>query len=112
MPRSVFPPSISDTATSVQEALGKEVSRVTLIQALLRKFEEWYTRFKDGRGEAITGRWEELSQIRGKAVEVDFMGEMVQGRVLEIDADGALLVQEAGGTVKRIVAGDVQVRGR
>jgi BirA family biotin operon repressor/biotin-[acetyl-CoA-carboxylase] ligase len=111
MPRSAFPPSIRDTATSLQDALGTQVSRVPLIQALLRKFEVWYTRFKEGRGEAIKRRWEELSQIRGKKVSVDFMGEMVQGQALEIDADGALLVQEAGGKVKRIVAGDVHVRG-
>jgi BirA family biotin operon repressor/biotin-[acetyl-CoA-carboxylase] ligase len=111
MPRSAFPPSIKDTATSLQEVLGKEVSRVSLIQALLQKFELWYTRFKEGRGEEIKRRWEELSQIRGKHVSVAFMGEMVQGMALEIDADGALLIQEAGGEVKRIVAGDVHVRG-
>jgi BirA family biotin operon repressor/biotin-[acetyl-CoA-carboxylase] ligase len=111
MPRSAFPPSIRDTATSLQEALGKQVSRVTLIQALFRRFELWYKRFKEDRGEEIRRRWEELSQIRGKEVSVDFMGEMVQGMALEIDADGALLVQEAGGAVKRIVAGDVHVRG-
>jgi len=111
MPRSAFPPSIRDTATSLQEASGKQVSLVPLIQALLRKFELWYTRFKKGRGEAIKRRWEELSQIRGKKVSVDFMGETVKGQALEIDADGALLVQEAGGKVKRIVAGDVHVRG-
>jgi BirA family biotin operon repressor/biotin-[acetyl-CoA-carboxylase] ligase len=111
MPRSAFPPSIRDTATSLQEALGKQVSRVTLIQALFRRFELWYKRFKEDRGEEIRRRWEELSQIRGKEVAMAFMGEMVQGMALEIDADGALLVQEAGGAVKRIVAGDVHVRG-
>jgi BirA family biotin operon repressor/biotin-[acetyl-CoA-carboxylase] ligase len=111
MPRSAFPPSIRDTATSLQEVLGKQVLRVPLIKSLLRKFELWYTRFKEGRGEEIKRRWEELSQIRGKEVSVDFMGETVQGTALEIDADGALLVQEAGGEVKRIVAGDVHVRG-
>jgi BirA family biotin operon repressor/biotin-[acetyl-CoA-carboxylase] ligase len=111
MRSSAFPPSIRDTATSLREALGRQVSRVLLIQVLLRKFEQWYTRFKEGRGEAIKGRWEELARIRGKEVTIDFMGETVQGHALEIDADGALLVQEAGGEVKRIVAGDVHVRG-
>ena len=111
MSGSALPSSLRDTATSLQETLGKEVSRVPLIQALLRKFELWYTRFKEGRGEEIKKRWEELSQIRGKEVSVDFMGETVKGTALEIDGDGALLVQEAGGEVKRIVAGDVHVRG-
>jgi BirA family biotin operon repressor/biotin-[acetyl-CoA-carboxylase] ligase len=111
MPRSSFPPVIRDTATSLREALGREISRIALIQALLRKFELWYKRLGQGRGEETRRRWEEISQIRGKEVEVDFMGETVRGKALEIDADGALLVQEAGGEVKRIVAGDVHVRG-
>jgi BirA family biotin operon repressor/biotin-[acetyl-CoA-carboxylase] ligase len=111
MPRSSLPPAIRDTATSLREALGRKISRIVLIQALLRHFELWYKRFGEGRGEEIKRRWEELSRIRGKEVSVDFMGEMVQGMALEIDADGALLVKEAGGEVKRIVAGDVQLRG-
>ena len=111
MPRSSFPASIRDTATSLRETLGGETSRIALIQALLRNFELWYKRFGEGGGKEVRRRWEEISQIRGKEVEVDFMGEVVRGKALEIDADGALLVQEAGGEVKRIVAGDVHVRG-
>lgn len=111
MSGSTFPPSIKHTATSLREALGKQVSRIRLIQALLKQFELWYTRFKEGRGGAITKRWEELAKIRGKHVSVDFMGETVRGTALEIDADGALVVQEPGGEVKRIMAGDVHVRG-
>jgi BirA family biotin operon repressor/biotin-[acetyl-CoA-carboxylase] ligase len=111
MPRSSFPPAIRDTATSLREALGRETSRIALIQALLRKFELWYKRFGEGEADAVRGRWEELSQIRGKEVEIAFMGETVRGKALEIDADGVLLVQEAGGEVRRIVAGDVQFRG-
>jgi len=111
MTRSSFPPSIKDTAASLQEALGREISRIALIQAILRHLEQWYTRLVQGRGEEIRGRWEELSQIRGKEVEIAFMGEIVKGKAQEIDADGALLVQEAGGEVKRIVAGDVHIRG-
>ncbi len=111
MPHSSFPPSIRDTATSLREAPDTEISRIALIQALLRKFELWYQRLGQGWGDAVKGRWEEISQIRGKEVEIVFMGETVKGQALEIDADGALLVQEPGGEVKRIVAGDVHVRG-
>jgi BirA family biotin operon repressor/biotin-[acetyl-CoA-carboxylase] ligase len=111
MPCSSLPPSIRDTATSLLEALGREISRIALIQALLRNFELWYKRFGEGRGEEIRRRWEKISQIRGKEVEVVFMGERVRGEALEIDEDGALLVQEIGGEVRRIVAGDVHVRG-
>jgi len=111
MTRTSFPPSIKDTATSLQEVLGREISRLPLIQAILRHLEQWYTILVQGRGGEIRRRWKELSQIKGKGVAVTFMGAVIKGTALDIDDDGALLVQEAGGGVKRIVAGDVHVRG-
>jgi len=111
MTRTSFPPSIQDTATSLQEALGREISRLPLIRAILRNLEQWYTVLVQGRGREIRRRWKELSHIGGKGIAVTFMGTVVEGTALDIDDDGALLVQVGGGGVKRIVAGDVLVRG-
>jgi BirA family biotin operon repressor/biotin-[acetyl-CoA-carboxylase] ligase len=111
MIRSAFPPSIRDTATSLQEALGREVSRTSLTQAILRHLEQWYTRLGQGSGEEIRRRWKELSLVRGQEIEVTFMGEAVRGTAMEIDEDGALLVQTNNGTIRRVVAGDVTIRG-
>ena len=58
----------------------------------------------------IRRRWKELSQIEGKEVAVNFMGAVIKGTALDIDDDGVLLVQEVGGGLKRVVAGDVHVR--
>ncbi|MBN1253731.1 MAG: biotin--[acetyl-CoA-carboxylase] ligase [Deltaproteobacteria bacterium] len=111
MTHTSFPLSIRDTATSLQEVLGREVSRITLIQAILRHLEQWYKKLLQGRIDEIKRRWGELSLIRGKKVTIAFMGTMVKGTALDIDDDGALLLQEGEGTVKRIVAGDVHVKG-
>jgi BirA family biotin operon repressor/biotin-[acetyl-CoA-carboxylase] ligase len=112
MARAVFPPSIKDTATSLQEALGREISRIALTQAILRRLEQWYKRLGQGRGEEIRRRWKELALIKGKAIEVTSLGEVVRGTALDIDEDGALLVQTDNTTIKRVVAGDVTLRGR
>ncbi|MBW2039401.1 MAG: biotin--[acetyl-CoA-carboxylase] ligase [Deltaproteobacteria bacterium] len=111
MPRNFFPLPLKDRATSLREELGREISRAVLIQALLRKMEVWYRRLSENKGGELRQRWEDLSQVKGREVEVSFMGEMIKGKALGIDEDGALLVQEAGGRVKRIVAGDVRVAG-
>jgi len=42
---------------------------------------------------------------------VSFMGTVLKGTALDIDDDGVLLVQEGGGGLKRVVAGDVHIRG-
>jgi BirA family biotin operon repressor/biotin-[acetyl-CoA-carboxylase] ligase len=112
MNRPSFPPSIKDSATSLREALGREISRIALIQSLLRHMEEWYKRLQHERGGEITGRWKELSLIKGQAIQVTSLGEVVRGKALDIDEDGALLVQTDHTTIKRVVAGDVILRGR
>jgi BirA family transcriptional regulator, biotin operon repressor / biotin---[acetyl-CoA-carboxylase] ligase len=112
MPRRSFPPSIKDTATSLQEALGRKTSRTVLIQAILRHMELWYKRIGQGRGKEITRRWKELAMIEGQEVEVTSLGEVVRGRALDIDEDGALLVQTDNTTIKKVVAGDVTLKGR
>lgn len=112
MTRLSFPPSIKDTATSLQEALGREISRIALIQAILRHMEQWYERLRQGRGAEITRRWKELSLVKGQQIEVTSLGEVVRGTALDIDEDGALLVQTDNTTIKKVVAGDVTLKGR
>jgi BirA family biotin operon repressor/biotin-[acetyl-CoA-carboxylase] ligase len=112
MTRALFPPSIKDTATSLQEALGREISRIALIQSILRHLEQWYKRLGQGRGEEITRRWKELSLVEGQQIEVTSLGEVVRGTALDIDEDGALLVQTDTNRIKRVVAGDVTLKGR
>jgi BirA family biotin operon repressor/biotin-[acetyl-CoA-carboxylase] ligase len=112
MGRALFPTSITDTATSLREVLGRKISRPALIQAVLRKLEQWYKRLRQGRGEEIRRRWKELALIEGQEVEVASLEEVVRGKALDIDDDGALLVQTTCNTIKRVVAGDVTLRGR
>jgi BirA family biotin operon repressor/biotin-[acetyl-CoA-carboxylase] ligase len=106
-----LPSSIENTAISLKMELGKEISRVTLIQKLLYKMEVWYKMFEENKEEKLRKRWEKLSQVKGRKVEVSFMGKVIRGEALGIDEDGALLVQGVNEGVKRIVAGDIRVGG-
>ncbi len=112
MTRTLFPPSIKNTATSLQEVLGREIPRIALIQAILRHLEQWYKRLGQGRGEEIRRRWKELALVEGQEIEVTSLGEVVRGTALDIDEDGALLIQTDNTTIKRVVAGDVTLKGR
>ena len=50
-----FPPEISDTATSLKLSLGHELKRAPLIGAVLKSFEQYYSRFME-YGD-MTGLW-------------------------------------------------------
>ena len=83
------------------------VSRVTVVQNLLARLEFWYKILQSPEPGRITDGWTKLSVNVGRAVTVRTAEGLISGRALGVDQDGSLLI-ETGGTVKRIVAGDVE----
>ncbi len=88
-------------AISIAEALGRKVERLPLLKSLLRYFE---TLLKEK--ERIIGDWKALNTTIGKKVRViTSEGEFV-GKALDIDEEGALLIELEEGSLKRIFSGD------
>ncbi len=56
MTRTSFPASIKETATSLRQALGGEISRIALIKSILRYTEQWYNR-RRSRGAGRSSPW-------------------------------------------------------
>lgn len=105
-----FPEELQHPATSLMLELGREVSRVNLVQELLRQFEELYGQLMQEGFTRIRNQWKELSVTLNREVKVTFLKEAYRGQAVDIDADGALLVQSADGQLKRFCAGDVTLR--
>jgi BirA family biotin operon repressor/biotin-[acetyl-CoA-carboxylase] ligase len=99
----LFPADLAPRATSVWLVSGRLVDRDALLVALLDALTEW-RRCLEHRGFApVRARWRELSDTLGRTVTVDG----VPGRAVDIDADGALVVNDGEGRRHRVVAGDV-----
>jgi BirA family biotin operon repressor/biotin-[acetyl-CoA-carboxylase] ligase len=98
-----FPLELAERATSVRLASGREVDRDTLLGALLERLDHWRGRLETEGFEPVRARWRELADTLGRPVSVDG----VQGTAVDLDADGALVVADADGRHKRVVAGDV-----
>ncbi|MBM4298530.1 MAG: biotin--[acetyl-CoA-carboxylase] ligase, partial [Deltaproteobacteria bacterium] len=45
--------------------------------------------------------------LRGKQVRVELLDQIVTGRAVGIDGDGALLIEDGQGARQRVLAGDV-----
>jgi BirA family transcriptional regulator, biotin operon repressor / biotin---[acetyl-CoA-carboxylase] ligase len=98
-----FPLELAERATSVRLASGREVDRDTLLGALLERLDHWRGRLETEGFEPVRARWRELADTLGRPVSVDG----IQGTAVDLDADGALIVADADGRRKRVVAGDV-----
>ncbi len=93
---------------SLREAAGREISRVTLAQLLLREIENDYRRLKEGRFEDIAREWEEYSVTTGQRVVANLPDRKIEGQATGIDADGALWIRKDNGLQERVLSGDIQ----
>ncbi len=102
-PRDVT--GIPAQATSLLEALGREVDRCALLRRILQTVDEEYAQLR--RGISPHGRWVEALTTVGQEVVVELGGEQIRGRAERADESGALWVREPAGAQRRILAGDV-----
>ena len=105
-----FPQELKKIATSLRNECGQEISSVKLVQAILTILEHWYEDFSTSGFERIRQTWKEMSNTIGSLVSVNTREASIKGHALDIDHDGALIVQSTDGTPKRIIAGDITLR--
>ena len=101
-------PEISETATSLKEVLGREVSRLEVLESLLGEFEELYQALR--RGEPIDGEWRRRLETLGKEVAVRCGDEVKEGYAESVDDEGNLLLRRPDGSLMTIAAGDVTLK--
>jgi BirA family biotin operon repressor/biotin-[acetyl-CoA-carboxylase] ligase len=100
--QKVFPAAIADRATSVALAGGRTVRPEALLDAVVRALAAWRSRLESEGFEPLRQRWRALADTLGRRVTIDG----VESLAVDLDADGALLVQRDG-SVHRVVAGEV-----
>jgi BirA family biotin operon repressor/biotin-[acetyl-CoA-carboxylase] ligase len=97
-----FPAELTGRATSVALETGREVDREQALTAVLGALDLWRRRLAREGFAPLRARWCELSDTIGRPVTVDG----VQGQAVDLDGDGALLLQAPDG-LHRVVAGEI-----
>jgi BirA family biotin operon repressor/biotin-[acetyl-CoA-carboxylase] ligase len=106
-----FPQDLRETATSIQAETGRWTSRIVLTRRILESLETTYHEYRQRGFAPILQRWEALTEMKGRRVAVDVMGRTYTGEVTHFDADGCLVIREAGGEAMRLFSGDVNYLG-
>jgi len=107
---TMFSKEIRDVATSLKIETGQTVSRKAFLEPLFEELERWYAIFSEKGSAMILNAWRDRAHIRGKQVKVTSFGETLVGRAIDVDSDGALILETKDGTQKRVVAGDVEYK--
>jgi BirA family biotin operon repressor/biotin-[acetyl-CoA-carboxylase] ligase len=96
-------PQFEKTATSLKDALGREISRKEFLRVLLREIEGWQPLLMK---EDLLEEWKNLSMTLNRDVKVVAPGEVIVGRAIDIDTTGALIIKESNGSLTKAMAGD------
>ena len=107
MDEMMFSKEIESIATSLKIEMGQTISRKTFLQFLLQELENWYTIFMKQGSAMILEAWRDRAHLKGRRVKVTSFGETWIGLGVDVDTDGALILEMADGKRKRVVAGDI-----
>jgi BirA family transcriptional regulator, biotin operon repressor / biotin---[acetyl-CoA-carboxylase] ligase len=99
---------IADTAASLRSAPDSGL-RLKLIQMLLNNFEALYLTLPEGK--SIYESWRGRLVTVGKKVKATWGVQVIEGVAESVDNSGALLIRDEGGELRKVVAGDVTLRG-
>jgi BirA family biotin operon repressor/biotin-[acetyl-CoA-carboxylase] ligase len=111
--QSEFPEDIRDVAASLCMMKGEPLPRVKFFQAVLRAMDDLYAQVQAQGFAPVLQEWRKYSITLGQEVKVIGVrdGEVYFGKAVDIDEDGALLVDTDTGR-KKVLAGDVSIRPR
>jgi BirA family biotin operon repressor/biotin-[acetyl-CoA-carboxylase] ligase len=107
-----YPPDIAERATSIEAELGRSVDRAAVFAESLACLAERIRQLSSGGFDAMLDTWRAWSpSSTGARVEIVTPAGWVEAVTAGVERDGALLAK-AGGSVRRVVAGEVRWLGR
>jgi BirA family biotin operon repressor/biotin-[acetyl-CoA-carboxylase] ligase len=106
-----YPPELTESATSLQTVLGRKMERAPILRSYLKIMEQHMESLEKEGLPGILQAYERKSCTLQRTVRVSGGGEEFAGSAIGLDENGALLVKLEDGTIRRVLAGDVSVRG-
>lgn len=95
-----FDDMLRASAINLEAAYGAPLDRVTVIQAVLTRLDHWSAQIASA---TLVQAWKTRLVTLGQQVTIG----AIRGLAVDVDADGALIVQTADGAQQRVVAGDI-----
>ena len=107
-----FDDGIKNTASSLYLEGGQPVERAPLVASVINHFEKDYQVFcKEQSLSGLKAEYDSLLINHGKDVKIIGIQEEYAGVAQGIDETGRLLVQMEDGSLRKVVSGEVSVRG-
>ena len=97
-------PSVAEPgASSLKKITGREISKKMLLARFLVEFEK---RLRKAEFENVISEWKKYTVTLNRRVKIVTHKEVSEGLAVDVEEDGALVLELADGTRKKIVYGD------
>jgi len=96
---------IAQSATSLSDEMGKDVSRLEILRQVLIDMERLYLSLS--HGDLIQQQWKDRLVTLGQKVQVSLGDRVYYGLAESVTRDGSLLLRQNDGSTVRISVGDV-----
>lgn len=90
-------------AVSLCRTLGKQVSRKEIVQLFLKDFEK---RTQNIDCKDIINQWKKVTSTIGSRVRIETLGDVYEGKALDVDESGALIIETKEKQKEKIIYGD------
>ena len=97
------PPQTVKGAASILSITGRRASRQKLVNRFLDGFEELESRLP---GIDIIDIWKKYTSTIGTQVAIETHDNRFEGRAVDVDPTGALIIKTCDGTMKKVIYGD------
>ena len=103
---------IKGKASSINIELESEVNRKKLLAFVLNNFELLYEDFiKTGNIDKSLRICKENSAVLGKEIKIITKNSEEIKKAIDIDSDGALVVEDDYGNIEKLISGEISIRG-
>jgi BirA family biotin operon repressor/biotin-[acetyl-CoA-carboxylase] ligase len=100
------PPDTPYPATSLAEEGAPGIAPLVMVAAFVRHFATWFAVWREGGFAPVRDAWLARAAGLGEPIQVRLERDTLDGRFLDLDDDGALLLDQPGGS-RRITAGEI-----
>jgi BirA family transcriptional regulator, biotin operon repressor / biotin---[acetyl-CoA-carboxylase] ligase len=104
---SSLPPGMRDDATSLAAEGARDVPVPAVAAAVLARLAGAYETLRSGPGAVLSAWRSHAADWWGRDVDVRAGGAALRGRLLEVDGDGALVLELESGERRRLLSGEV-----
>ena len=97
------PQQYEPKAIALKDVLHKNVSRKLILETFLNDFE---TCIKNIDCKKTIEQWKEMTSTIGSKVRIETLKEIFEGRAVDVDDSGALIIEDNSGRTRKIIYGD------